>query len=111
VPKGVMVVEAGPVDPDREDDFNEWYSTVHLPELLAVPGFVRARRYKVSGAGQPGRHRYLTIYELEADDLEAPLRELRARRQAGHGTGTDALSTDPGSVVTIYELVDDQREG
>jgi len=111
VPKGVMVVEAGPSDPSREDEFNDWYTNVHLPELLSVPGFVRARRFKVSGDPKPGRHGYLAIYEIEADDLGVPLRELRARAEAGQSSRSDAVSADPPSVVTIYELIDDQSEG
>jgi hypothetical protein len=99
-----MVVQSAPVDAAREDAYNDWYDNTHIPELLAVPGFVSARRYKVHGAaGEPA---YLAIYELDADDLDAPAKELRARRAAGLGTGSDALRTNPPPVVTIYELLD-----
>lgn len=108
MPRGVMVVETSPVDPSREDDFNDWYTNAHLPELLAVPGFVRARRFKVTGEPAEGRHRYLAIYEIEADDLSAPLAELRTRAKAGQSTATDAVSTEHPAVVTLYELIDEQ---
>jgi len=47
MPKGLMVVQSRPSDPEREDEYNEWYSHTHLPEIRAVPGFVAARRYKL----------------------------------------------------------------
>ena len=39
-----MVVQTGPVSAEREDEYNDWYSGTHIPEVLAIPGFVAARR-------------------------------------------------------------------
>jgi len=108
MPKGIMVVQSRPTDPSREDEFNEWYSKVHLPELLDVPGFTRARRYKVAAGADPAVREYVTVYEIEADDLHAPMKELRARGKAGQTHSTDAVQGDPPPVITIYELIDDQ---
>lgn len=103
--KGVMVVQSNPVSPSREDDFNDWYDNTHVPEVLAVPGFVSARRYKAHRADAAGPA-YLAIYELDADDLTAPLAELRARAATGGNHGTDAVALDPPPVVTFYELLE-----
>ena len=102
MPKGIMVVQSSPSDPSGEDEYNRWYTEVHIPEVLAVPGFVSARRYRVLGAAEPGRHTHLAVYELEADDLTAPVKELRAR------SSSDAARPPlgPPPVVTIYELLD-----
>ena len=109
MPKGIMVVQARPVDPSREDEFNEWYTKVHLPELLDVPGFTRARRYKISPTGaDPEVREYVTVYEIDADDLHAPMAELRARGKAGLTHRSDSVQSDPPAVITIYELIDDQ---
>jgi hypothetical protein len=107
VPKGVMVVKTG-CEPGREDEYNDWYRNTHIPEVLAVPGFVGARRYKVhQGAdGAPPSHLYLSIYEIEADDLTAPMAELRARSVAGRTTPSVGAQADPPPVVTLYELID-----
>src|SRR3954449_8788617 len=35
---------------EHEHKFNEWYNTEHLDALAAVPGVLRARRYRGSGA-------------------------------------------------------------
>lgn len=60
---GVLVVWSQ-VRPADEDELNRWYTEEHLPERLAVPGFLGARRY----AGPPaddGCRRYLALYELD----------------------------------------------
>jgi hypothetical protein len=100
VKRGIIVVQTRPVDPSREDEYNDWYSNVHVPEIVATPGFVSARRYRA-----PGSSDYLAIYEIEGDDLH----EVRKRMSAGRGTRTpsDAIQTDPPPVVTFYELLED----
>lgn len=108
MPKGIMVVQSAPVDPAREDEYNDWYDNTHVPEICAVPGFVSARRYKVHDAtrGDAAAPAYLAVYEIDADDLTAPTAELRARSAAGLTHGTSALRLDPPPVVTIYERLD-----
>jgi hypothetical protein len=103
VAKGIMVVESEPVDPDTEAEYDRWYREVHIPELLAVPGFAGARRYRIRkdlGQGESSKPRYLAVYDLEATDLAEPLKAMRARpRKPG-----PPLS--PSTVVTVYELVE-----
>jgi hypothetical protein len=55
----------GSVDPAQEDGFNDWYTHEHLPERIALPGFLRARRYvaDVGRVGERSPGRYFTIYE------------------------------------------------
>jgi hypothetical protein len=104
VSKGIMVVQSAPVDPAREKEYNDWYDNTHVPEITAVPGFVSARRYKVHGpTGSDDAPTYLAIYEIDADDLTGPARELRARRAAGLTHESGALRLDPPPVVTFYE--------
>ncbi|GIX48162.1 MAG: hypothetical protein KatS3mg131_2373 [Candidatus Tectimicrobiota bacterium] len=50
------------IDPRYEEEFNAWYNTEHLPELLALPGFLDAARYVASKGGP----KYLALYELES---------------------------------------------
>jgi hypothetical protein len=53
------------VDPDIEDDYNDWYLNEHIPERLAVPGLNRGRRYRAD-AGSP---RYMAFYEASSMDV------------------------------------------
>jgi hypothetical protein len=99
VARGIIVVRTRPVDPAREDEFNDWYTNVHIPEILTTPGFVAARRYRT-----PGTSDYLAVYEIEGDDLDAVRKGMAAGR--AERTTSDALQTDPPPVVTFYELLE-----
>ena len=48
-----------------EEEFNDWYNTVYIPDYLTVPGVIRVRRFVVID-GQP---KYLTVYEFERPDV------------------------------------------
>lgn len=61
---GLLVTMTEP-PPEMEEEFNAWYDTEHLPERLAIPGFVSARRWMARGVG-PGEGKYLATYELES---------------------------------------------
>jgi len=53
------------VDPEFEDDFNDWYLREHIIERTSVPGLFRGRRYRAD-AGSP---RYMAFYEAETMDV------------------------------------------
>jgi hypothetical protein len=103
VPRGILIVQSRTDDPAREDEYNDWYSHTHLPQVRAVPGIVAARRFKVYGGADPT---YLAIYEIDADDLHAPVAELRARSASGQVPVSDLLQRDPPPAVTLCELID-----
>jgi len=60
---GIFLVYAD-VDPKHEEEFNAWYDTEHLRDLLKLPGFLDAARY-VAVKGGP---KYLAAYELASVD-------------------------------------------
>ena len=66
MPRVVLITSVDIAD-SAEAAFNRWYNEVHLPEVLACPGFASATRYECTD-GQP---RYLAIYELESEDALA----------------------------------------
>jgi hypothetical protein len=43
--RGIFLVYVD-IDAQHDKEFNEWYNTEHLPELLAVPGILAAARYE-----------------------------------------------------------------
>jgi hypothetical protein len=83
--KAVMVSFTTPVTAEREAEFNEWY-TLHAGEVVAnVPQIKEFSRYKVVDPMHPdGPARYLTIFEIEADDVM----EAAAGLQAASGSLT-----------------------
>lgn len=51
---------------DDEAGFNAWYDEEHVPNRLAVKGFLNGRRYKAAEDEGP---RYLALYDLESLDV------------------------------------------
>lgn len=52
------------VPPERDAEFNRWYSGEHAPDVLRFQGAVSARRYRVLGG--EGRYQYVALYEFES---------------------------------------------
>ena len=72
---GVFTVFTRCTDPDREEEFNRWYSHTHLPDLSAAKGFTRSRRY-VSVDPEQTSPNYMVLYEFESDDITASIQDL-----------------------------------
>jgi hypothetical protein len=99
------------VSPDREAEFNRWYSEVHVPDVTAVPGVLSARRFRLSeqrsalDAPIGGGLRYLVIYEIDTDDPAGVEAELQARVADGRFRPSDTMSRDPGPVALYYDEI------
>lgn len=48
-----------------EDEWNDWYNNVYVPNYMKVPGCIRGRRYRAV-VGEP---KYLTVYEFQNPDV------------------------------------------
>lgn len=77
----------------KEEEYNRWYNEQHIPDVLNVPGFVCAQRFKLADAQMGGNnpYRYLALYEIETDDLAAALKELKARGGTADMVMSDAI--------------------
>ena len=64
----LFTVENNCRDTAREKELNDWYDTIHLPDILETPGFVRATRYENTNPAE-GQGKFLSMYEIETDDL------------------------------------------
>jgi len=67
--KWVLVAETNCSIPAREEEFNHWYNTVHIPDILETPGIRRATRYECYEMPE-GHGKYLALYDVETDDIE-----------------------------------------
>jgi hypothetical protein len=104
MPGHIIVAVAGPVE-GREAEFHEWYETVHVPEVLALPRFVRAVRYAPGDSLEgltPGPSGHMTIFEVEAPDAEQALDVLAAALPSL--TMSEAVDLDTAH-VRAYESV------
>ncbi|GAA4553704.1 hypothetical protein [Pseudonocardia xishanensis] len=81
-PRPMLMVFTAPV-PGREVEYHRWYDEIHLDEILALPGFVGARRYDFSPAGVRGAAEpptgNLAVYELQGDPAAAVQALVAAR--------------------------------
>jgi hypothetical protein len=103
--KGIIYVESRPTSPDREQEYNSWYDEVHMPELVALDGFVSARRLRpVDGDGP-----YVALYEVEGDNLQAILDNMVAN--AGKLHMSDALQLDPPPVMRLLQVSTEHHAG
>ena len=102
MPRYKMVVMSRPTA-GREDEYNEWYQNVHLGELVALPGFTSARRFRYARSLVEGdAYPYMSIYEIETDDIDAALNTLRSTAERGALTMSDAIDLSDTSAV-VYE--------
>jgi hypothetical protein len=87
MPKSILLSFTGLADPARQDEFDEWYDNVHLPEVCGTPGIVSARRFRVSGVQRPALKgelpKSLAMYEFDTDDLQGTMDALDARVKTG----------------------------
>ncbi|MCU1513695.1 MAG: hypothetical protein JWO10_785 [Microbacteriaceae bacterium] len=77
----LLVVMTSAID-GRDDEFNEWYDTLLLKEIVSLDGFATGQRFRlddVHPAGvddsPPG---YLAIYEIPEDQLETAKASMAA---------------------------------
>jgi hypothetical protein len=69
----------------RDAEFNGWYDTRHIPDVLDVPGFVAAQRFVFTEAqiGSPLAFRYAVRFDLETATPAASVHELGNRLRSG----------------------------
>ena len=80
-----------------DDEFNEWYNTIYIPNFEKVPGCTRGRRYRAV-SGDP---KYAVVYEFEHESVSkspewAYQRDIspvtaRIRPQLRHVTGSPGI--------------------
>ena len=103
MPKAIMLVWSSPSDPSREDEYNKWYDSEHLPDVLKLAPFTGATRYKVSDAQfapveTPAK--YIAIYDVDTDDLSTIPQTMADAFMSGQLPMNDVLV--PGEIL-IFE--------
>jgi hypothetical protein len=98
--KGIMFVESQPVSPDVAAEYHAFYAK-RLEEIVAIDGFVAARRY------EPVQHEgpFVAIYDIEAEDLEAVRASLVAASMRGELPLTSAMQTDPKPRTFLFRQI------
>jgi hypothetical protein len=99
-------------DPSREDEFNTWYDTMHVPDMLQVPGMISATRWVAAQPAEGQQRRYLAMYELETDDLQKFDNSVRERgmRTMKEGRFSDLPAFDAPNIPRIYRQIMDEKK-
>ena len=66
-------------DPARDQDFKEWYTDIHFPDVLETPGIVGARLFSLATPPNEGQSKYLAVYDLDTDDVETVQKSVTER--------------------------------
>jgi hypothetical protein len=104
--RAVLLVSTNPASEAQTDEYNAWYTDVHIPQIVErVPGFVGCTRYVLhdSSPVRPDQ-RYLAVYEIEADDPGAALEALGAALAAGQLDMSPALKAEP-APTSLFEAL------
>ena len=72
-------------DPSKDDEFNRWYTHIHLPDLSTAKGLVSAKRYV--NPEEDATAKYLAVYEFETEDLDESIQSLYELAGAAWGNG------------------------
>lgn|GEM_PF-2950838 len=106
--KALLMVRTN-VKAGGEEAFNEWYSNVHLPEIVEVPGIRWGRRYQLSGSDTYPKSEedltYLAIYEL---DDEGVLDGSKFAEAKGWSPEVEGLPED--TQVAVFSLLAAEEE-
>src|SRR5437867_13117129 len=84
-----MLVFANPV-PGLENDFNEWYTNTHMGDLVQLPGWMGAQRFRIVSSLNPRptregyRHGYLIVWDQAGSEASVPQRVMTAAIEGGH---------------------------
>ncbi len=106
----VMVVQSHAPNPEVDaTEYDAWYEHIHIPEVLQLPEFVSAQRFKVAAlvSGELV-HSYLTHYEIEADSAEAARDALVGAAVSGKFNMLKDLDTST-MVTAVYEPLTDRK--
>lgn len=94
MPKYTFLALTNPVA-GKEAEYNEWYDTHHIPDVVNVPGFISGQRFKLADSQFGGEASkafgYLALYEIETDDIAATIKELKARGGTAEIVPSDAI--------------------
>ncbi len=82
---GVFLACFTPDDAARLPEMHLWSTTVHLPDLLSVPGFHAVDRFEAADSG--AEYQFLHLFQLDSEDPKAAVEEMRRRTGSWQAAG------------------------
>lgn len=104
--KSKFIVLSDPVV-GQEREYNEWYDRQHLQDVLKVPGFVTAQRFRFECKINDVPHwRYCAIYTIEGDDPEMAVAALT--KLVADGAMYVSPAIDPHVYAALYRPIGEE---
>jgi hypothetical protein len=101
---GILLVNFLNVEPGAEDAVNKWFIEEHLPDLLALDGYINGQRFAAID-GQDLPYLFLNLWEVDPDRAMKSLAAQRSERD-------EALREGRQPKVRVHRsLLADQRMG
>jgi hypothetical protein len=101
MPRGILYVETRPASPQDAAAYHKWYNETHVQEMLAIDGFVSARRFEPLEGDGP----FIAIYEIDADDFDAVRERLAEATSSGRNSTPVGVSFDPPPAVHYWREI------
>jgi hypothetical protein len=102
------MVKSRPSAPAREDEYNSWYEDIDIPDVLAVPGFMRARRAIARDSTEtlPTDANYAAFYDIDTPNIDKSIIDLyvAARKMSQLGRLTDVLKVVEANYYQLLKL-------
>jgi NAD(P)-dependent dehydrogenase (short-subunit alcohol dehydrogenase family) len=91
----------------QEEEYNQWYEHQHLSDVLSIPGFVSAQRFRFACKINEVSHwSYCVIYTINSNEPEAVVEKLTSIVAAGGMYISPAL--DPYVYAALYRPVGEE---
>ena len=94
-----------------DEAFNSWYTNTHLHDVIAVPGFSAAQRYRLSDSQLSAGdlpYQYLAVYEVDAEDVNVPKEGLASAAAGGASMYIDPSIDRDRTVAWFYTPITDR---
>lgn len=95
-----MMVTTNSTNAEKHEAFNRWYDDIDIPDVLEVPGYMRARRGQLVQLPEltpkdtiTDHGEYVALYDIESDNIDKTIIKmmLAANKMGMLGRDTDLL--------------------
>lgn len=90
-----MFVFSNPTE-GLENEYLDWYAGQHIHDLLRIDGYVGCKFYELSDkqlSNGEQKYKYMIIWDIETDDIDAVMRDIKERMNDGRTVFIQAFDT------------------
>jgi hypothetical protein len=90
-----MLVFSNPTE-GLEKEYLDWYAGQHIHDLLRIPGFIGCKFYQLSDvqlSEGERKYRYMMIWDIETDDIDSVVKDVKERMSDGRTVFSPAFDT------------------